>query len=60
MKVKGAIGDINVRGGTLLAVFLNIGDIIVRNYMCVESVTHHFVDGLHTMDLTLAGGEFQA
>lgn len=60
LKVKGAIGDINVRGGTLLAVFLNIGDIIVRNYMCVESVTHHFVDGLHTMDLTLAGGEFQA
>lgn len=59
LKVQGAFGNLAVRGGTLLPVMLNIGDIIVQNYMCVETVTHRFEDGLHTMDLTLTGGEFR-
>ena len=39
---------------------LNLGDMQVNNVMLVEQVTHHFNDGIHTMDLKLSGirGEF--
>ena len=62
LKVTGAAGDIRVRGGSAVAVKMGLGDINVSNYMCVESVTHTFEHGLHTMDLTLSGikGEFKA
>lgn len=62
LKINGAIGDTSVRGGSLLVVKMGLGDINVQNYMCVEKVTHHFEDGLHTMDLSLSGirGEFMS
>lgn len=56
LKVSGAFGDITVRGGTLIPVKLNLGDIITNNYMLVEKVTHKFDTDHHTMDLTLEGG----
>lgn len=56
LKVSGAFGDITVRGGTLIPVKLNLGDIITNNYMLVEKVTHKFDTDYHTMDLTLEGG----
>lgn len=55
LKVSGAFGDISVRGGTLIPVRLNLGDISTNNYMLVEKVTHIFSDNQHTMDLTLEG-----
>jgi hypothetical protein len=55
LKVTGAFGDIYVRGGTLIPVKLNLGDISTNNYMVVEKVTHIFSDSQHIMDLTLAG-----
>ena len=55
LKVTGAFGDINVRGGTLIPVQLNLGDIITNNYMLVEKVTHSFKLGHYSMDLTLGG-----
>lgn len=60
LKITGIFGDIRVRGGSAVAVKMGLGDINVSNYMCVESVTHTFDHGLHTMDLTLSGikGEF--
>lgn len=57
LKVTGAFGDISVRGGTLIPVQLNLGDVVTNSsfFMLVEKVTHNFDHGLHTMDLTLEG-----
>lgn len=55
LTVKGAFGDTAVRGGTLIPVKLNLGDIITNNYMLVEKVTHNFENDHYTMDLTLEG-----
>ena len=55
LKVTGAFGDPTVRGGTLIPVKLNLGDIITNNYMSVEKVTHRFKLDHYTMDLTLGG-----
>lgn len=55
LKVNGAFGDVSVRGGTLIPVKLNLGDIITNNYMLVEKVTHNFENDHYTMDLTLEG-----
>lgn len=63
LKVTGAFGDISVRGGTLIPVKLNLGDVVANNYMLVDKVTHTFECDKHTMDLTLAGywydGEYE-
>lgn len=55
LKVNGAFGDITVRGGTLIPVKLDLGDVIVNNFMLVQSVTHNFENDYYTMDLTLDG-----
>lgn len=55
LTVSGAFGDISVRGGTLIPVKLNLGDIITNNYMLVEKVVHTFDNDHHYMDLTLEG-----
>lgn len=55
LKITGAFGDVSVRGGTLIPVKLNLGDIKTNNFMLVEKVTHTFEDNQHTMDLTLEG-----
>lgn len=55
LKITGAFGDTTVRGGTLIPVKLNLGDIITNNYMLVEKVTHNFENDHYTMDLTLEG-----
>lgn len=55
LKITGAFGDTNVRGGTLIPVKLNLGDIITNNFMQVEKVTHKFENDHYTMDLTLEG-----
>lgn len=55
LKVNSAFGDVTVRGGTLIPVKLNLGDIITNNYMLVEKVVHNFENDHYTMDLTLEG-----
>lgn len=55
LKVTGAFGDTSIRGGTLIPVKLNLGDIITNNFMLVEKVTHNFNKDYYTMDLTLEG-----
>lgn len=55
LKVTGAFGDITVRGGTMIPVRLNFGDIVADNYMLVDKVVHNFDENHHTMDLTLEG-----
>lgn len=55
LKITKAFGDTSVRGGTLIPVKLNLGDVIVNNYMLVTKVTHTFESDYYTMDLTLEG-----
>lgn len=55
LKVKDAFGDVTVRGGTLIPVKLNLGDVKTNNFMMVEKVTHKFDKDHYTMDLTLEG-----
>ena len=53
IKLKNVIGDVRVRGGSLVYINRNFGDMIVNNYMMVTSVTHTFKTGFHGMDLDL-------
>jgi hypothetical protein len=55
LKITGAFGSPEVRGGTLIPVKLNLGDVKTNNYMLVEKVTHIFEHDHYTMDLTLEG-----
>ena len=55
LTIKDAFGDIRVRAGCLIPVFLDIKDQQLKNYLLVESVTHKIDKGVHTMDLTLRG-----
>ena len=58
LTVSGVIGNSKVRGGSLVPVLLDLGDIKVANYMLVEKVTHIFKNHEYTMDLVLSGGGF--
>ncbi|KMY52253.1 hydrolase [Peribacillus loiseleuriae] len=60
LTINNALGDWRVRGGSLIAVILNLGDLITNNYMLVEKVKHSYRDDEHFMNLTLRGGEFIA
>lgn len=55
LTIKDAFGDIRVRAGCLIPVFLDIKDMELKNYLVIESVTHKIDEGVHTMDLTLRG-----
>lgn len=57
LQIKNALGDIRVRAGSLIPVRLNLGDIIVNNYLLVESCKHTFNLDEHFMDLILRGGK---
>ena len=58
LEIKNAIGDIRVRAGSAIVVMLNLGDVIIKNFMMVEKVKHTFNEKHHTMNLSLRGGEF--
>lgn len=58
LSVKNALGDSRVRVGSLVPVLLDLGDTMINNYMLAEKVTHNWKGALHTMDLTLRGGDF--
>lgn len=60
LDVEGAFGNFNVRAGTSLPVMLNLGDIIINEYMTVHRVSHILGDNMHKMNLRLIGGEFIA
>ncbi|MCC0634194.1 C40 family peptidase [Clostridioides sp. ZZV15-6388] len=57
LSLKNVLGDIRVRAGCLIPVFLNLGDIELQNYMLVEKVKHTFENNSHFMDLTLVDGD---
>ncbi|MFQ4177432.1 cell wall hydrolase, partial [Clostridioides difficile] len=57
LSLKNVLGDIRVRAGCLIPVFLDLGDIELQNYMLVEKVKHTFENNSHFMDLTLVDGD---
>lgn len=59
--VNGAFGDINVRAGSGVYVYLYLGDHTCKQSMLVNHVTHTFNNGHHSMELTLIdGGSYYA
>ena len=60
LQIKNALGDVRVRGGSLIIVNLDLGDVKLKNFMLVEKAKHTFKNNEHFMDLTLRGGEFIA
>lgn len=58
LRLQDVLGDIRVRGGTLLVVMLGLGDINVSSYLLVEHAKHTFKDGYHLMKLKMRGGTF--
>ena len=58
LRVSKACGDVRVRAGSLVYTMLELGDTTVNSWLLCERVSHNFEHGLHTMDLTLRGGEF--
>lgn len=57
LKIKGAFGgsETVVRGGSLIAVSLDLGDSSANGFMTVERVTHTFKSEGHFMDIELRG-----
>lgn len=52
LKIKKTVGNVKVRGGSIIPVDLGaIGDITLNSYMIVDKVVHTFEDGYHFMDL---------
>ena len=60
LTIKNAIGDNRVRGGSMIVVKLNLGDIKVLNLMLVEKCKHTYKQSEHFMELTLRGGDIVA
>ena len=60
LTVNNAFGDVRVRAGSLIPVSFTFDDVTINHYMLVEKVKHTFSESLHTMNLTLRGGEFIA
>lgn len=58
LQIKGAFGDIRVRAGSRVLVRLELGDIMLSNFMVVEEAAHNFKKDEYLMDLTLRGGGF--
>ena len=55
LKISKAFGHTSIRGGTLIPIRLNLGDIQVDNYFLVDKVVHNFEESHYTMDLTVSG-----
>lgn len=58
LTIKNALGDLRVRGGSMVLVELTIGTEKVNHWMVVDSCTHTFKENEHFMDLKLIGGGF--
>jgi len=55
LRIENCFGIKHVRGGSVMPVHLDIGDIIVKNFMVVERVKHKFSGGKHFMDVDIVG-----
>lgn len=53
LKLTGVLGNTQVRGGSLVAVKLNLGDMLLYSWMVVKEVTHTIGQSGYTMDMEL-------
>lgn len=60
LRISDMVGDSKVRAGCLLPVQMDLGDLDFNSFLLAEKVVHSYQDDVHTMDLTLVGGEFIA
>lgn len=51
LKLKQVLGNTQVRGGSLVAVKLNLGDMLLYSWMVVKEVTHTLGQDGYTMDV---------
>ena len=51
LSIKGVFSNPAIRGGSTVAIVLNIGETVLRRHFVVESVKHHFANDHSTMDL---------
>lgn len=58
LKIRNAVGNLQIRAGVMVVVKLALGDMQVSNYMVVERCEHNFSESQHTTNLTLRGNEF--
>lgn len=56
--VKNLFGDTRVRAGVRVYVYLNLGDVLLQNFMLINKATHTYDKDSHVMDLELIGGGF--
>ena len=59
LRATGVLGDLRVRAGSTVMVNLDVGDIILSEYMVVDSVCHIFGDNQHLMKLKLSENTFK-
>jgi hypothetical protein len=60
LSIPDTFGRADIRAGCAVAVKLNLGDTVLQNYLVVKRVVHKVTENVHTMTLTLIGGEFVA
>lgn len=58
LTVKNVLGDLRVRGGSMVLVQLTVGNEKVNHWMVVDKATHTFKQNEHFMELKLIGGGF--
>lgn len=58
LTIKNAVGNIDIRCGSSILVWLYVGDEVLKTYFMVEKITHHFKHEDYTMDLTLVNRDF--
>jgi len=59
LSFTGVFGIPEIRAGSGMIVKLKAVGMDLNKNMTVSRVTHHFQDGIHTMDLTVIGGDFK-
>lgn len=53
LKLQKVLGNPEIRGGSLIAVKLNLGDMLLYSWMVVREVTHTLGQDGYTMDMTV-------
>lgn len=55
---KNLFGDTRARAGARVYIYINLGDVLIQNYMIINKATHTYNHNVHFMDLELIGGGF--
>lgn len=64
LSINNVFSDVMVRGGSIVGVIMNLGDIVVNSqetghYFVCDSAKHTFNHGKHTMNVNLTGGGYR-